>query len=62
MQMIAILPELSADSPSYRAICGQHQVTAQTSGQALDRIEAELATDSEGAIARIPFRIKASAE
>jgi len=45
MQTIAILPELSSDPPTYRAICGDLQVTGQTAGQALDRLEAELATE-----------------
>jgi len=39
------MPELSSDPPTYRAICGDHQVTGQTPGQALDRLEAELATE-----------------
>jgi pyruvate kinase len=46
MQTIAILPEPTADSLSYRATCGQHQATGQTPGQALDTLEAELATTS----------------
>jgi hypothetical protein len=46
MQTIAILPEPTADSLSYRATCGQHQATGQTPGQALDILEAELATTS----------------
>ena len=46
MQTIAIVPELSSDPPTYRAICGDHQVTGQTAGQALDRLEAELTTES----------------
>jgi len=45
MQTIAILPELSSNPPTYRAICGDHQATGQTPGQALDRLEAELATE-----------------
>jgi hypothetical protein len=45
MQTIAILPELSSNPPTYRAICGSHQVTGQTPGQALDRLEVELATE-----------------
>ena len=45
MQTIAILSELNADPPTYQAICGEHQVTGQTPGQALDRLEAELAAD-----------------
>ena len=45
MQTIAILPELSSDPPTYRAICGEHQVTGQTPGQALDQMEAELTAE-----------------
>jgi hypothetical protein len=47
MQTIAILPELSSDPPTYRAICGDHQVTGQTPGQALDRLEAELTPEPD---------------
>jgi pyruvate kinase len=46
MQTIAILPEPTAGILSYRATCGQHQATGQTPGQALDILEAELATTS----------------
>jgi hypothetical protein len=46
MQTIAILPEPTADRLTYRATCGQHQATGQTPGQALDTLEAELATAS----------------
>jgi pyruvate kinase len=46
MQTIAILPEPTAESLSYRATCGKHQATGQTPGQALDTLEAELATTS----------------
>jgi hypothetical protein len=46
MQTIAILPEPTADRLSYRATCGQHQATGHTPGQALDTLEAELATTS----------------
>ena len=45
MQTIAILPELSSNPPTYRAICGNHEATGQTPGQALDTLEAELATE-----------------
>ena len=45
MQTIAILPEPSSDPPIYRAICGSYQVIGQTPGQALDRLEAELAAE-----------------
>jgi hypothetical protein len=48
MQTIAILPEPTADSLSYRATCGQHQATGQTPGQALDTLEAQLATTNSG--------------
>jgi hypothetical protein len=49
MQKIAILPEPTANSLSYRATCGNHQATGQTPGQALDILEAELATTSTDA-------------
>jgi hypothetical protein len=45
MQTIAILPELNSDPPAYRAICGNYQVTGQTAGQALDRLEAVIAKE-----------------
>lgn len=46
MQTIAILPETTADSLTYRATCGEHQAIGQTPGQALDTLEAELASTS----------------
>ncbi len=47
MQTIAILPESTANQQLYRAICGKHQATGQTPGQALDTLEAELGTTAE---------------
>jgi hypothetical protein len=46
MQTIKILPESSlSEQPIYRAMCGDRQATGQTPGQALDTLEAELATE-----------------
>jgi pyruvate kinase len=46
MQTIAILPDTTTPNSQYRATCGTHQATGQTAGQALDTLEAELATTS----------------
>jgi hypothetical protein len=45
MQTIKILPESDSEPPIYRAMCGKHQATGQTPGQALDTLEAQLATE-----------------
>jgi hypothetical protein len=54
MQTIAILPELSSNPPTYRAICGSHQVTGQTPGQALDRLENVVGVIAQGDILTLP--------
>jgi hypothetical protein len=46
MQTVEILPDATADKPSYRAICGGYQAIGQTPGQALDTLEAQLESEA----------------